>query len=1054
MMAQNKVVTGRVISGEDGEPIIGASVIVPGTTQGTVTDIDGNFSLKVADDAKNLVVSYVGMATQTVAIKKNMTVVLSANDEVLDEVMVVAFGTQKKSAFTGSAAVVNSESLSAHVTSDVTNALVGSVPGLQMRGGSGTPGGGSGSIYIRGIASMYADADPLVIVDGSPYSASLSNIPPDDIESVTVLKDAASAALYGARGAAGVILVTTKKGNSSDARITFDAKWGQMSRAVQEYDKVTDPGEYYEAQYAQHYNYQRYGKGLAPEAAHLAANQLMMKNLQYQLFTIPEGQQLVGIDGKLNPAATLGYTYTGTDGDQYYLTSDSWVDEAYRKALRQEYTLSASGGSDKASFYLSLGYLNEDGILHHSSYERITGRLKADYQAKKWLKLGANVSYTNSTSISNPNAGTSSNETNPAYFTTYIAPIYPVYIRKVGADGKPYIPLDEYGHLSYDYARTAKDSYANVVRPFLSGNPLGANYYNKSNSYGNQLNATFTASVNFTSFLKLDVNSNVILGQTNGMGYDTMFYGPKVSVGGEISKSSTTNLRTNNTQTLTFFKDYGKHSISVLAGHEYYRQTSRYLSATARGLFTEDVLELNAAADKTDNGSSTTEYNVEGYFTSAQYNYAEKYFVSGSYRRDATSRFYKDNRWGNFWSVGAAYMISKESFMESTASWLDQLKLKFSIGQQGNESIGNWRYIDLYTLNPSGDYSMSPSFYTKGNPDITWETTTNTNYGIEFSLWRGRLSGSVDYYVKKVNDLLFSLNVPGSSGYSSYYGNIGSIQNQGFEISLSGSIIRMKDFEWRVSANTSHNYTKIVDLPDAKVKANGGFVSSNRWFAEGSPYYNPFRYSYAGVSETGEALYWVDDKVGHNTNKPGKSKDSTTTLTSEATYYTMGNTFPVLNGGISTTIRYKSIDLTLNFDYQIGGKIYDSQYATLMSPDSDGASGYTVHKDWKKSWSPNNTESNIPRWQYNDLYTASASDRFYQNAGYFNFQSVNLGYAFPKAWARKMSMANLRIYAAGENLIFWSARKGLDPRNSFTSGASMDVSPTTRNLSAGIQVTF
>lgn len=1059
-LAQNRI-TGTVIAEEDGLPVMGASILVKGTTIGTVTDMDGKYTLSgYPSSAKTLVVSYVGMKTQEVTLKNNLKIVLESDTEVLDEVMVVAFGQQKKSAFTGSAAVVNSESLSTHVTTNVTDALVGSVPGLQMRGGSGTPGSGSGDIYIRGIASMYADAKPLVIVDGAPYTASLSNIPQSDIESVTVLKDAASAALYGARGAAGVILVTTKKGNTSDARITLDMKWGQMSRAVQEYDKITDPGEYYEAQYAQHYNFQLYNKGLNPADANIAANKLMMQNLQYQLYTIPQGQQLVGMDGKLNPAATLGYTYTGTDGQQYYMTADDWVGEAYRKALRQEYTLSASGGNDKATFYTSLGYLNEDGILHHSNYERINGRLKADYQAKKWLKLGANVSYTNSKTISNPNAGTSSNETNPAYFTTYIAPIYPVYIRKI-IDGQPQIALDQHGHLAYDYARTAADSYANVVRPFLSGNPLGANYYNKANTWGNQLNATFNATVNFTSFLKLDVNSNVVLGQTDKSNYDTMFYGPKVSVGGELTKSSTTAIRTNNSQTLTFFKDFGKHNISVLAGHEYYKTTTRYLEATARGLFSEDVLELNAAADKTTNKSYTTAYNVEGFFGSAQYNYDEKYFLSASYRRDATSRFYKDNKWGNFWSVGGAYIISKEKFMESTSSWLDQLKLKLSIGQQGNDNIGDWRYVDLYNLNASGDYSMSPSFYRKGNDAITWETTTNINLGLEFSLWRGRLNGTVDLYSKKVNNLLFSLNVPGSSGYSSYMGNVGSIKNQGVEITLSGSIIRSKNFDWNVSANASHNYTKIIDLPESKVKANGGFVTSasgmvasNQWFKIGGSFYNPFRYSYAGVSESGEAMYWVDSEIKHNTSKPGTTKDYTTTNPNEATYYEMGNTLPILAGGFSTTFRIKSVDVTLNFDYQIGGKIYDSQYATLMRPDSDGSNGYTIHKDWKKSWNPNNTSSNIPRWQYNDLYTATASDRFYQNAGYLNFQSFTVGYSLPKKLVRKMTMSNVRIYAAGENLIFWSARKGLDPRSSFSSGASMDVSPTTRNLTAGVQVTF
>ena len=457
----------------------------------------------------------------------------------------------------------------------------------------------------------------------------------------------------------------------------------------------------------------------------------------------------------------------------------------------------------------------------------------------------------------------------------------------------------------------------------------------------------------------------------------------------------------------------------------------------------------------TDHGSYTSAYNVEGYFISGNYNYDEKYFASASFRRDATSRFYKDNRWGNFWSIGGAWMLSKERFMESTQTWLDQLKLKVSIGQQGNDNIGSWMYTDLYSLVTSGTYSMSPSFSSKGNQDITWETTTNFNAGVEFSLFRGRLSGTVDYYVKKVSDLLFSMSVAPSAGYTSYYANIGDIQNSGVEVALTGALIRTKDIDLSLTGNASHNYTKVISLPEARIKANGGFVSSNRWFKEGGPYYNAFRLSYAGVNDEGLATYWVDDEVGHNTSKPGTAKDRVTTNPNEATYYEIGNTFPAITGGFGLNFRFKNVDLTLNFDYQIGGKIYDTQYASLMSPDSDGSNGYTIHKDYAKSWSYNNTSSNIPRWQYGDQYTASASDRFLVNAGYLNFQSFTVGYSFPRRWLRSLNMSSLRIYAAGENLCFWSARKGLDPRNSFVSGASLAAyNQATRNISAGVQVSF
>ncbi len=1056
LMAQNRTVTGTVSSAEDGEPVIGASVIVPGTNIGTVTDIDGQFSLKVPENAKTLRVSYVGMAPQDVKISNKMNIVLDSDNEILDEVMVVAFGQQKKSSFTGSAAVVKSEDLGKRVTTNVTNALVGSVPGLQIRGGSSAPGAGEGSIYIRGVGSMYAEANPLVIVDGAPYPASLSNIPQSDIESVTVLKDAASAALYGARGAAGVILVTTKRGNSSDARITLDMKWGQQSRAVQEYDKITDPGEFYEAYYAQTYNYVTNVKGLSGADANVAANKLMMDNLQYQVFTIPQGQQLVGMDGKLNPSATPGYVYE-YQGQKYWMQADDWLDASYRKAMRQEYTLSATGGNDKMNYYSSLGFLDESGILHFSGYKRINGRIKADYQAKKWLRLGVNAAYTNSETKSTPNLSTTSyNETNPAYFATYMAPIFPIYVRGIDENGKPYIMKDSYGLDIYDLNRSAANSYPGIKRPFLTGNPIGANHYNKRSAFGNQLNTTVFADVTFTDWLKLSINSNVVWGETENLTYQNMFSGPSESTRGAVSKNVTTSIRTNNSQTLNFNKTFGKHNVTVLAGHEYYKTTSRYLGSSSQGVFSEDILEIDATAKANlDASSYTTNYNVEGFFGSAQYNFDDKYYLSGSYRRDASSRFSKENHWGDFWSVGGAYIISKEKFMESTQTWLDQLKLKASIGQQGNDGIGNFRYTDLYQLVNSGTYTMSPSFYAKGNDAITWETTTNLNIGAEFSLFKGRFTGSFDWYRKKITDLLFSLSVPVSSGYTSYYSNVGDISNTGFELVLSGSVYRTKDIDINITANASHNYAKIDKLPEAEVKANGGFVSSNRWFTPGGPYYNPFRYSYAGVNEKGEATYWVDSKVGHDAAKPGTSKDKVTTNTQEATYYEMGNIAPALNGGFALNFRYKFVDLSLTFDYQIGGKLYDSQYASLMSPDADGSNGYTIHKDYAKSWSYNNTESNIPRWQYNDLYTASASDRFYVNASYLNFQSVNFGLTMPKKWLANLPMSSVRFYAAGENLIFWSARKGLDPRASFTSGNSLNAyNQATRNLSAGVQVTF
>ena len=1045
-LAQTQV-SGTVTSSEDGSPVIGASIKVVGTNTGTVTNIDGNFSLNVSANAK-LEVSYIGMVTKTVKAAKNMKIVLDTDNQSLDEVMVVAYGTAKKSAFTGSAAVVGSEELSKKVTTNVADALVGSVSGLQMRGSSGQPGAGQGSINIRGIASMYAATDPLVIVDGAPYSASLSNIPTDDIESVTVLKDAASAALYGARGAAGVIIVTTKKGANKEGKINVDMKWGVNSRAVPEYDVITDPGQYYEAVYSEFYNKYYYGNGMSANAANVKANKDMLTKLAYNVYSYPTGEQLIGLDGKLNPNATLGRMVTAANGQSYYLTPDDWSDAVFQNSLRQEYNVNASGGTERSSYYASLGYLNDEGIIKNSSFERITARLKADYQIKKWLKLGANIAFVNSTQNANANLDTSLS------FTSSMAPIFPLYLRQKDENGNIFIPTDERGLPLYDLG----SSTLGVNRPFLNNtNPVASNNYDKSQTKGHQLNGTFTADIQITDFLKANLTSTIIWGQSNSTAYANPFFGAKTVVKGELGKASSESWRQNHVQTLTYFDNFGKHNVTLMLGHEYYKINTTYLSATAEGGFSPSILQISAFAKKKDSSGYERGYNVEGYFGNAQYNYDNKYFGSFSYRRDASSRFAKENRWGSFWSVGAAWLINKEAWFK--APWVDELKLKASIGQQGNDNIGDWAYTDLYTLSQVSDTEMSASFALLGNPKITWETTTNFNIGTEFSFFKGRLSGSFDFYTKKTTDLLFWLNVPESQGTRGYYNNVGDIRNTGVELTLTGHIFRTKDFDWSVTANLAHNKTKILKLDSSKKNQYGGFYAKSAmdytlyWYKEGGPLYNGYLHKYAGVNEKGEALYWVDEDVSENeiTGHPGKKLSYTTTNASKASMYETGSLLPKVSGGLSTTVSYKGFDASLSFDFQIGGKVYDMKYAGLMDPMTENSSGgAAIHKDYIKSWSTNNTSSNIPRWQFGDD-NSQVSDRFLTNAGYFNFQSFTLGYTLPKNLVPYFS--KIRVYCSGENLGFISARKGLDPRFSYDGVTGTSYSPT-RNISGGIQLTF
>ena len=1080
-LAQTKV-NGTVTSQEDGEPVIGASVLVVGTQVGTVTDANGKFSLTCPVGKNTLRITYIGMEPIEVSARPNMRIVLTSDSKALDEVIVVAYGTQKKSSFTGSASMVGAAELDQHVTTNVANALAGSVPGLQIRGGSGAPGSEQGKINIRGIASMYASTDPLIIVDGAPYPASLSNINQEDIESVSVLKDAASAALYGARGAAGVILITTKKGNKQAPKINVNMRWGANSRAVQEYDKITDPGKYYELAYSGLYNNYFYEQGMSAADANVAANSAMIKYLGYQVYTVPDGEQLIGMDGKLNPNATLGYAQKDKSGETYWYQPDDWTDAAYKTGFRQEYEVNMSGGTDKSDYYISAGYLDEDGIIDNSSYKRFNARMKANYDLTKWLHVGVNVGYVNSKTVSNPNNDEYQlGSTNLSYYTTRIAPIYPIYVRVLDANGNPVIRTDANGNPQYDYGRPGTD-YPNARAFLQTGNPLGSNLYNDVTSQFNQLNATAMADIRFTDWLRFNATSTITWGHTNYSDYESQLYGPKVSVNGEIGKTQNDSYRQNHVQTLNFNKLFGLHSVQAILGHEWYDSKTTYLSATAQGLFTPDVKEINAAANNQYKSSSyTSEYNVEGYFGRLLYNFDEKYFADASFRRDASSRFAKDNRWGSFWSVGAGWLINKENFFK--ADWVNQLKLKVSLGQTGNDGLPfSWSYTDIYKLSASTTTSMTPSFQRIGNKDITWETTTALNIGVDFELFKSRLIGSIEYYNKKTTDLLFWFSVPESFGATGYYANIGDKRSQGVELTLSGDIIRNKNITWNVNFNITHNKEKILKLPENKIKVNGGFAetwipvssganngSVQMWYEEGGSLYCPFTYSYAGVNDKGEALYWYDEDLSpaggkldengnpitNNTAKAGSKKSGTTTNIGEATRYAGESMLPKAYGGFGTMLKAYGFDVSLNFDFQIGGKIYDTQYAGLMQNwENDGDAGSAFHVDLLKSWTPNSTSSNIPRFFYGDKYTATTSDRFLASAAYLNFQSFAVGYTLPKELTSKLSLDKVRVYVTGENLCFWSARKGLDPRYDYGATESLTPYSLMRTIMGGIQVSF
>ena len=1054
LYAQDVNVTGTVTDAETGEPVPFASIQIKGTLTGGSSDADGKYSILVHEDAV-LIFSSIGYQTMEIGVdgKSTLNVSLSPDTEMLDETIVVAFGTSTRESFTGSATVVNSGDIAKVQSSDVTRALEGVVAGVQMTTSSGSLGQ-SPSIMIRGVSSINASNSPLYVIDGVPYSGDMNNINPNDIESMTVLKDAASNALYGARGANGVIMITTKKAKSGDAIVNIDAKWGWNTKALQEYDYITNPAEYYEAHYSALYNYYRYGRGMSAAEAHLTANNNVAGSssnggLGYQVFTVPEGQAFIGTNGKVNPNATLGRRVT-YGGQEYYLYPDNWVDETYTQSLRQEYNVSVSGTTGKASIFASFGYLNNKGIIDGSDMYRYSARLKADYQAKSWLKVGANAAYTKfNWNNGNSDEGSSSSTGNVFAFASAIAPIYPVYMR----DGNGNIMVDDRGNIRYDYGAGAN---AGQVRPVMNNaNPLQSLTLDKSNSEGNALNGTAYAEVNFLKDFKFTFNVGMGLDETRSTSVQNPYYGQFASMGGIISKNHARTYYFNMQQLISWDRTFADiHHVSVLLGHENYSTSSYDLGAAKSNMFSIDNTELNGAVSDMQSATSAYDsYNNEGYFVRAQYDYAEKLFLSASYRRDASSRFHPDHRWGNFWSLGAGWLINKEPWFN--ASWIDMLKLKASIGSQGNDNIGNYRYLDTYTIE-SGAGDIAVIFNSKGNPEITWETNTNFNAGADFDFWGGRLTGTVEYFYRLTSDMLFYFYTPDSIGYSGYYDNVGDMRNSGIEVSLNGVLMQRKNFRWDAYLNFTHYTNKILRIPDdnktAKFEGHEGYRSGTSFYGEGLPIYTFLMPKYAGVDHsTGEPLWYRDI-----TNEAGEVVGTTTTKTySEATDYLCGDPTPDLYGGFGTSLSFYGFDVSASFTYSIGGLTYDSGYAGLVSSPVGTSTGGNIHKDViEQAWTPENPDSDFPRWQFGDQYTSSKSDRFLVPASYLNFQNAQIGYTFPERLTQKIKVSRLRLYVSCDNIVYWSYRKGLDPRYSFSGSTNNAVNSPVRTLSGGINITF
>jgi len=996
----------------------GVTVVVPGTTIGTVTDIDGAFSLSIDPGVTTIQVSFIGMQTQTITLdaRDHYLVTLESDIIGLDEVIAVAYGTTKKSSFTGAASTVKGESLTKMQSANLAKSLEGSLAGVQVTQSSGQPGAG-GQIIVRGLGSISASKEPLIILDGVPFEGSLNQIPSQDIDNLSVLKDAAANSMYGARGANGVILITTKKGKSGSFRINFDSRYGVNTRGVPNYDIVTDPAEYYELSWEGLRNSYLANMGYA-QAGLAASNDLIRNSLKYNVFHGVTDNQLVDpFTGRINEAATNKKW------------GNEWETEPFNAGVREEYNLSFSGGTDQSTYYASFGYLSDKGIVDGSEFDRLNARLQVDQRFNKWLKLSGNVAYTGT--MQNSVSASGASQGNVFMFTQMVAPIYPVYMYDINTGEKLY---DHNGNPIYDYGEK-------TGRPFgTMANPVATTKANINDNKADNFNLRGSIDFNIIEGLTLTVNGAYDLYFNSMSTFLTPLGGDAAAAGGLGYKTSQRYTATNFNQLLNYSKTFGAHTVKALLGHETKMNKNNNLSGNMANFFDPSNPEFANASSYRSLTSGYSEYALEGYLSRVEYNLSDKYYLSASFRRDGSSVFHPDSRWGNFWSAGASWRISEEDFMKGI-SWVNNLKLRASYGTQGNDNIGTWYgYDDQYVVRDVGGQA-AVVFSARGNPDLTWEKSNNFNVGIESSLMN-RINLAFDFFIKDTKDLLFQYQLPLSEGLPSYqWRNHLDMRNTGVELDMNVFVIKKQDLNLSINFNALHYKNELKKLPSSKDQ--NGYAEGVFWRELGGSIYDFYDFQSAGVdSETGKALYYR-----YEYDHYGNATITTVDDIGEATMQKTGkSSIPDLTGGLGSSLTYKNFDASFQTAFQIGGYVMDSNYQSLMN----SRPGFNYHRDMLKRWTPNNTDTDVPILEH-DYQANMTTDRFYTSASYFSLRNVTVGYTLSGKLLDRLNMQSCRVYLTGDNLWLKSARKGLDPRQSLNGAVGFNYSAL-RTVSFGLSL--
>lgn len=1087
--AQSFVVSGTVTD-EAGEPMIGVTVVEKGNaSNGVATNADGQYQLKV-QATSTLDFSYIGCYPLSVAVndRHNIDVVMKENAQNLDEVVVVAYGTQKKSSITGAISQVGSADIDRRPVSSVTSALEGASSGISVTGVVGNPGSDP-SITIRGVGSVTAGSYPLIVVDGVPYDGNISDISPDDIESMSVLKDAASCALYGNRASNGVILLTTKKSKVKKPTFTFKTTQGWYERGQSDYDR-TDARQFMEVEYANMYNgYIGTQKLDRTNAADMAsARQYTINNLLNRLyiniFDKPVSE-MFDADGKMNGNVNI---LSGYQDDL------DWYDQAIRKGYRSEYGVTGSGATDHSDYYFSMGYLKENGYTKNSGFERFTGRASININPRTWFKAGLqmNASHQRSNYSDGDSSSDSGSTTNP--FRTYrvMAPIYPVHIHDVNT-GEYLLDVD--GGKQYDpgyYFETGADGKPVQINTRNQLVDLNSIYESQVNSYKRTRNTTNSiayADIILPYGFVATVKGNLSTSNSEWNDYGSSIIGGSAKGDhGKLSKYIYNRKTWAFQQQLNWNHAYGKHHVSVLLGHENYGYSQDYTYARKKDVNVEGTVAFTNFSTITDLEGYQDNYRTESYLARAQYNFNDKYNLEGSFRRDGSSRFSKDVRWGNFGSIGANWVFTAEDFMKGQ-NWITNGKLRANWGQVGNDAAADYyAYYSLYEVSTKGG---DPSYVLSqlGATDLKWETSESWGAAIEARLFN-RWNLSVEYYDKRNKDLIFDVDNPASAGSISFGApgsyvqmNLGSISNRGFEINTDVDVYTDKDWHINIAANLTTLKNKVTKLPSQYAD---GMLNGSQKIVEGKSRYEWFMYHWAGVDMMdGMSLYDanLDDYhvVGADGNIIGGTYEDgelvSTALKAadykciDGKYYVNNTTYakkdfrgsalPTVYGSVTANIGWKNFNLSAMMTYSAGGKLRDGVYSSLMGT----GSVQNYHVDILNSWNgvpAGMTETSAGRINPDinpvidanyDSYNNASSDRWLTSRNYVCFKNLNISYRLPKSVLKPLTLNSAQIYFSAENLVTSTKRTGL-AATQYMSGNVYNVMPNPRVYTFGLNVSF